>query len=299
MSSFLLNANHKKAVCFILIAMLMLTIKDAADKILVGQNYHVMELIWFRFALPFLCVFLICSRKTISSIKKCTLKVLLRSLSFCFVAYFSVVSLKLLPLNQYIIINQFGPVLMSILGVLWFKEICTTAKMIAVSVGFLGVIITINPWNDFDSHEMLYYIAPLIVLLGSTFHNLITKTIEPHLSVFDIFICTLFFISLLPTCYFILYPSDWMNPTPNNFHLFLTVAITTVIAQWCLIKGMQLSEASKIAPVFYTQIIMGICLGIIIFNEVLTFEALLGATLIVLSNFIIQNKKRGKSKPDS
>ncbi|MCX9106935.1 hypothetical protein [Aeromonas veronii] len=64
----LFSSRNSLAIFLTLFALLALTLKDGADKYLVLHGYSVMEMVWFRFFVPFLGLLLLLPRRTMSAL---------------------------------------------------------------------------------------------------------------------------------------------------------------------------------------------------------------------------------------
>jgi drug/metabolite transporter (DMT)-like permease len=73
-------------------------------------------------------------------------------------------------------------------------------------------------------------------------------------------------------------------PTLNAAWLYqMGFVIVSIFGFWLMIKGVQYTEASIGGLIGLLEIVFSIALGVIIFNEQLTFQVVLGATFIILA----------------
>ncbi len=205
----LLSSRNSLAIFLTLFALLALTLKDGADKYLVLHGYSVMEMVWFRFFVPFLGLLLLLPKRTVSALLAVDRWLLLRSLLFLVCALVSVIALAHVPLNVYTIICQLGSLAFVVAGVIFFRERLTRAKVAAVLLGLFGVLVVTHPDG---SDANLYYLLPLVIVLANTGYNLITKLLDPRLTTLDILIVTCFMLGMVAMVALCWQPALWRFP---------------------------------------------------------------------------------------
>ena len=278
------NKNTLGAI-LIIIATLSLTLKDSADKYLIQHDYHPIQMVFFRFTIPFLFMLILMPKQTKTAILATNSKLLLRSFLFLMCAVTSVIALNFIPLEIYIIIVQMGSIAYMLGGAIFFNEKLTAIKIIATILGFIGVVIVINPTNINGLHWM--YLLPLLIAVTNSGYNLITKTIDSKISLVSILINSFFILGLVSTLALIIDPDIWKTPSLAALPYFLTIPIVTIVSQLCLIKAMNVAEASHVAPFFYFQILFSCIFGYWLFNEIPTVYTIIGGIFIVIAGLLI------------
>ncbi|WP_342609912.1 DMT family transporter [Vibrio tritonius] len=282
------NQNTVGAL-LVLIATFTLTIKDSADKYLMLHHYHPVQILWFRFAIPALIMAVFMRKEFVISIKVTQWRLLARSAMFLFCALVSVIVLKDIPLNTYIMIAQLGPIAYMLAGILFFKEKFSGLRWGATLLGFLGVMVILQPSGTAEFNWM--YVLPLLIVFAATSYNLITKTISKDVSSLSIFINTFWVLGCVSSLLLLTSPGWWVTPQWQNVPYLAVVPIVTLVSQFCLIRAMKLAEASYLAPFFYFQIVFACLLGYWWFDEVPTHESLLGGVLIVLAGALLMLRR--------
>ncbi len=288
----LLSSRNSLAIFLTLFALLALTLKDGADKYLVLHGYSVMEMVWFRFFVPFLGLLLLLPRRTVSALLAVDRWLLLRSLLFLVCALVSVIALAHVPLNVYTIICQLGSLAFVVAGVIFFRERLTRAKVAAVLLGLFGVLVVTHP-DGGDAN--LYYLLPLVIVLANTGYNLITKLVDPRLTTLDILIVTCFMLGMVAMVALCWQPALWRFPALADWPYLLALPVVTLLSQYCLIKAMQYAQASTLAPFFYFQIFFSTLCGYLMFGEMPTLSSMAGCLLIVLAGIVVIHSQRRAS----
>lgn len=279
------KSNNIIGAILVLFATLSLTMKDCADKYLIMHGYHPVQMVFFRFAIPFLFMLIFMPKQTKTAILATNKKLLIRSALFLFCAITSVIALNCMPLNVYIIIVQMGGIAFMLGGAMFFNERITPIKVFATILGFIGVVVVMNPSSSTSLH--LIYLLPLLIVFANTGYNLITKTIDPSISFMSIFINTFFILGTIATIALLVQPNMWITPTWESLPYFITIPIVTIISQLCLIKAMKIADASHVAPFFYFQIFFACLFGYWLFDELPTMYSLIGSAFIVAAGLIV------------
>jgi drug/metabolite transporter (DMT)-like permease len=87
----------------------------------------------------------------------------------------------------------------------------------------------------------------------------------------------------------------WKTPTPHDWMLFSTIAVTGVIGQYATTAAYRLGEASLLAPLQYTSLIWAALFGYLIFGDVPTLTLWMGAAIIIAATlYVMQHEYRRK-----
>ncbi len=191
------------------------------------------------------------------------------------------VALRNLPLADVISLTFTGPLFVTIMSVIFLSEKVGIRRWSAVLIGFIGMLFIVRPAFQ---EANLYYIFPVIFSLG--FANvaisirILSKT-EPN------YLIALYFslLSLLVALGTIV--NGWIWPTPYEALLFVILGLSGGIANLLLTQSYRLADASLVSPIKYLSLIVAVVAGYLIFSEVPKSMTLFGASLIVISSFII------------
>ena len=88
-------------------------------------------------------------------------------------------------------------------------------------------------------------------------------------------------------------PFVWKWPTSKiELLLIFSISILAAIAEICVIKALELAEATLLGPVHYTLIIWGVFYGFVFFDQIPDFWTWIGTTLIVLCGLYTVYRER-------
>jgi drug/metabolite transporter (DMT)-like permease len=187
-----------------------------------------------------------------------------------------------LPLAQAAVLKQTAPFFIPIVGFFWLKERITLWTVVAIVVGFIGVWIILNPNSQTD----VPWIALLAIFgasLGAT-----AKVVVRKLSLTESSIVIVFYFSLFNTL-FSLIPALLVWTTPSLWVLagMAIMAGFATLAQLLLSKGYRYAPAGQLGPFTYGSVIFASLLGWLLWDELVTSEAMIGMALVVGSGMLV------------
>ena len=196
------------------------------------------------------------------------------------------ISIRYVPLVEMQTISFSSVFFISILSVFFLGEKIGYRRIIAVIVGFIGVVIILNPGSAiFSNYSFLPLIASFFLSIAIIFLKKILLTNNNILSVW-IFTAFCTVISLF------FYDDTWI--WPQNYDLIFMVAsgFLGFIAQICLTKSFQMADASLLAPLDFSSVIWSFLIGYIFFQEFITLNVLFGGLIIIMSVSYIFYRER-------
>jgi drug/metabolite transporter (DMT)-like permease len=196
------------------------------------------------------------------------------------------ISIRYVPLVEMQTISFSSVFFISILSVFFLGEKIGYRRIIAVIVGFIGVVIILNPGSAiFSNYSFLPLIASFFLSIAVIFLKKILLTNNNILSVW-IFTAFCTIISLF------FYDDTWI--WPQNYDLIFMVAsgFLGFIAQICLTKSFQMADASLLAPLDFSSVIWSFLIGYIFFQEFITLNVLFGGLIIIMSVSYIFYRER-------
>ena len=75
----------------------------------------------------------------------------------------------------------------------------------------------------------------------------------------------------------------WQAVSPRDWVFLMIYALISVLSNWLLQKTYEVAEASAVQPFAYLQIVFVSVIGIVVFNEVLLPQVVVGALIVVLA----------------
>ena len=153
------------------------------------------------------------------------------------------------------------PLFTTILAFIILKEVIKKHRIIALLIGFLGVLIIIRPgYLPLDFGTMLMLTASLsfsIVLI------LVKKLSDVDSSLTIVFYHLLFMTPLT----FVITIFFWEGINFSQLFIFILMASAGLISHWCLAQAFKLSDTTFIMPLQFTKLIWASIIGFYIFSE--------------------------------
>ena len=174
-------------------------------------------------------------------------------------------------------------------------ETITSLKVITTLVGFIGVLMVLEPGGGGSLG------AGALGIIGALFGALLAVVIK-RMS------------NTEPTIRMMFYPLVgivvlFLGPAVMTWQPMGTAAATVtgvmvvlgILGQWCFVSAYRLGEVSALAPVEYSRLIMAILAGFVFFGEIPTWIAVLGMMLIAAASYaaLIYGASKHTASPDS
>jgi len=191
------------------------------------------------------------------------------------------IALRKLPLATVVSISFAAPIFTTILSIFFLKEKVGLYRWLAVFVGFIGIIIISEP--GFSSLN-LYYLYPIIFCLGLSYVAIAIRKLSSTEPVW--LIGFYFSFSIMIISFFSFY-QEWVLPNLKDLFLLSMVGILGGLANLWLTQSYKLSEVTLVTPLKYLALVFGIIFGYLFWDEIPTIKTLMGATLVIVSSFII------------
>jgi len=275
-----------KAIILNASAWMIVPVMDAYAKFL-SSSMDVLQITWARyfFTVVFtLSLMLIFYRQSLVWSKKPLLQ-LIRGLILVFSTYLFFYSISFISLPKALTLAFVAPLIVTALSPFFLKEKVGIRRWTAVSIGFIGTLIVIRP--GFIEFNLATFAA-----LGNGicygFYLILTR----KLSTSDNPLLTLLFTGTVGAIILSLFmPSVWVNPTSNQWIMMAIIGLIASVAHLFLILSLKYADASKLAPLGYTEIITNILISYYFFHELPDNLTYLGLFIIVLSGLYISRRE--------
>jgi len=248
---------------------------------LLTESTPTQNIVFFRNLFGLVALSPILFRVGMSSIKTTVLHLhLIRSLAGVSAMYCFFYALGKLPLADAALLKISAPLFIPIFAFMWISEFISVRTILAIMVGFLGVVFVLKPTGAIQ-------IASLIGLLGGALAAFAKVTIrrmadtEPaSRSVFYFAIISLV-ISAIPLFWY------WQPPTTHQWLLLILLGVAGTCGQLLLTRAYTLAPASRAGVFTYSSIIFAGLIGWWFWDEIITLITFAGATLIIFAGVLI------------
>jgi len=204
------------------------------------------------------------------------------------------VALKHLPLTLFYVTVFTMPMMIAVLAAVFLKEHLTTGKMLAVIVGFMGVVVAVNPLQSFGSGEWIGFLAAFGSACSGAANIVWLRRMTQSESAMSIPFLTAV-VEAIVCGAFLLWHLEPMSA--KTLAVLFAMALLTVGGNVGCVLALKYTTATNFAQFHYTQIITGALLGYLIWSDVPPLHLYIGASIIIASGLYIANHARKAALP--
>lgn len=211
----------------------------------------------------------------------------LRSIAEIAAACFFLTALMNMPLANVTATLQVLPLTVTLGAALFFREPVGWRRMLAILVGFGGMLLIVRPGPDGFSIYALYALTAVFCV---TLRDLVTRRMSPTVSSMTVTLVTslsvLIFAALVST------RSDWVAVSLPNAGLVIGSSVFVLGGYLFSVMVMRVGDVSFIAPFRYTGLLWALGLGWFVFGDWPDALTLLGAAIVVATGVFTLFRER-------
>lgn len=284
-----------KAIVLMTGAIFMMSVMDTAIKQLV-EHYPSMQVVFLRCALsaPLFVVWILISDRSLFRpmrfrdhfLRAAVGLLMLFAVGECF---------RELPLADAYAIFFAAPLLLTLLSGLVMKEPAGPVRLTAAVIGFVGVIIVLEPGTT----QLLSYGSAmgLVAVAAYAVVALLLRSLGRQEHSITI---TFWFSALVGTGAALFAFNDWVPLSVEHWPWLLTLALSGTFGQLMITAAFRRASAAVIAPYDYTHMIWAVLFGWMFWGDLPGMKIWIGSAIIVGSGLYIlvreqQIKRRTRS----
>jgi drug/metabolite transporter (DMT)-like permease len=268
------------------LGMFSLSINDIIYKNLT-MNFPVWEAVFFRaFSGSIISLYLV-YHSGINSIKtKKPVRHFVRAFSAvgCVVLY--IFGIKYLLLSENIAIAHSAPIIAALLAVPILGEKIGIQRILAIIIGFVGVLVIIKPGTDLFQLKSLLPIGSALFMASVYLTTRSLMNTESSTSIVFYYSFALLFTSL------IFFPSDFVIPDTFNLTLALSLGIMGSMGHYFMSQAARHADVAVTSPFEYSSFIFVGLMGYFFFYEIPSNSVVLGGILIIISGVYVAYRER-------
>jgi drug/metabolite transporter (DMT)-like permease len=283
-----------RGIAYALAAVFLLTASDAAIKWTTG-SLPFGEALFIRMLFVLLPIALIVRRRGgIASLRIVSPRnLLLRALFGTGSTFLIVASLSLLPIGEVLTLVFVTPILVTALAPLLLGEHVGWHRWLAVTGGFAGVVIMLQPGA---AAFQVAALLPLGAALVASLRDIVTRRISATES--SLAILTFSALGLSAASLATL-PFGWRPPSGADIAIAGVSGLLFGLAHYLMIESYRFAQASLVAPFRYTNLLWAPLMGFLIWGDVPGLALLAGAPLIAAGGLYLIWRERGLAKARS
>jgi drug/metabolite transporter (DMT)-like permease len=270
--------NERLGILLMIITTIVFASQDGLSKYL-ATEYNVYMVVMIRYWFFAAFVISVSSQKTggIKRVAKTKSPILqiFRSLILVAEMCITILAFTLLGLAETHAIFASYPLIIAMLSGPILGEYVGWRRWLAICVGFIGILIILNPGNGIFSP---YALVTLVGAILFALYGLLTRYVGQYDNSSTSFFWTGVVGSIAMT---VVGLNFWDPVSKSDWSIMLLLSASGVVGHYLLIKCYEVAEASAVQPFAYLQLIWASMIGIIIFGEQITTNVLIGACIIV------------------
>ncbi len=196
-------------------------------------------------------------------------------------------ALKYLPITVTTTISFAGPIVITLLAIPLLGERVGIRRIVAVCIGFFGVLVVVQPWGAEWHPAMLLSLG---MLFFASMYYIMTRMLAgiEHNATQQIWASGLATLVLLPFAMRV-----WVWPeTLTQWLVVISIGGFGALGHICATQAHRLADASVLAPMIYTQVFWAALVGVVFFASWPTIWTLCGGLIIIASGLYIWHRER-------
>jgi drug/metabolite transporter (DMT)-like permease len=213
---------------------------------------------------------------------------LLRALAGVSAMYCFFYALAHLQLADGMLLKMTAPLFMPLLAWVWLGERLHRGILLALAVGFAGVILVLNPEGEFNRVALVGLLGGMLAALAKVSLRRLGRS-EPSVRVVFYFALLSTLISAIPMFW------HWRQPDAAQWGLFALVGLTGTLGQLLLTRGYAVAPAASVSPFTYSSVLFGAAYGYLFWGETLSLQFMAGALFIFLAGVLALGARERKA----
>ncbi|MDQ2088884.1 DMT family transporter [Marimonas arenosa] len=276
-------------VLLMALAVVFFTCIDTSAKWLILAGLPPLQVVFTRYAghLLYALVFYLPQEGVSALRSRSPKRQLLRSLFLMGSTILNFMALSYLPITVTTTIAFAGPIVVTLLAIPILGEQVGMRRIVAVCVGFSGVLVVTQPWGAQWHPAMFFSLGALVVASLYFIMTRMLAGVESNATQ-QIWSSALATAALLP---FVI--RGWVWPEgPHQWAVFAAIGFFGLTGHVLATTAHRLADASILAPLIYTQIFLAALAGILVFATWPTIWTLGGGAIIIASGLYIWHRER-------
>ncbi|MEZ5647866.1 MAG: DMT family transporter [Alphaproteobacteria bacterium] len=197
-----------------------------------------------------------------------------------------------IPLPTATAIGFATPFFVAALSVPLLKEQVGWRRWSAISLGFIGVLIVLQPWRGAVDSAALLVVG---FAMAYAIYQILTRMVRHY----DSAVVSLFYTALIGSvCTSLLAPFIWVQPTPWQWMMLVGLGLCGGLGHLLFIRALSLAPASLLAPFSYLNLLWSTFYGFILWGHIPDRYTFIGAAIIVVSGLYVFHREARRHKSD-
>ncbi|KIN66464.1 Integral membrane protein [Sulfitobacter noctilucae] len=213
--------------------------------------------------------------------------IMVRALTEVVIAYFFLSALFNMPLANLTAILQVVPLAVTLASAVLLREAVGWRRMLAIAVGFGGVMLIVKPGVEGFNVWSLY---ALIAVLGVTLRDLVTRQLSATVPSMTVTLVTS--VTVMVCMGLASLTAPWVQVAPQVWVLIAASSVFVLGGYFFSIQVMRSGDVSFTAPFRYTGLIWALLLGWFVFGDWPGVLTQIGAVIVVATGVFTFYRER-------
>ncbi|MBI04963.1 MAG: hypothetical protein CMI96_04010 [Pelagibacteraceae bacterium] len=278
--------NNLLGIFFMTLGMFCLSINDITYKNL-SFNFPVWEAVFFRALSGSIISIFLVYYSGIKSLKtKKPIRHFVRAFSAvgCVVLY--VYGIKYLLLSENIALAHSAPIIAAFLAVPILGEKIGLHRMLAIVIGFIGVVIIVKPGTELFELKSLLPIGSALFMASVYLSTRSLMNTESSTAIVFYYSFALLFTSI------IFFPANFVMPDLLNLLLAFSLGVMGSLGHLFMSQAAKNADVAVTSPFEYSSFVFVGIMGYLFFAEIPSKSIVYGGILIILSGIYVAYRER-------
>lgn len=208
-----------------------------------------------------------------------------------------------IPLGEAVTYNKTSPIFVAIFAYIFLNEKLPPSALIAIFVGFAGIVLVAQPeGGSFDKYDLLGIFSGIGAALAYTSIRELRKYYDTRAIVMSFMaVGTVAPLMLMLITPYIVVSNefDWMfakfvMPQDIEWIYIIAVGLFATISQLLMTKAYELTKAGIVGTISYSNIVFAVIIGVMLGDPIPEFLTVLGIILVILSGLLVALPKGKK-----
>lgn len=208
---------------------------------------------------------------------------------------FYLIALANMPIANVQAVFQSLPLAITMTAALFLGETVGIRRWLAITIGFIGVLIIVRPGMEGFNAYALYVLASVA---SCTLRDLSTRRIPDTVPSTLVAMLTAIAVT---SCGGVMVAATgaWNPMTPQLFVYLISASVLLLIGYQFIILAMRTGDVSFVAPFRYTALIWAIASGVLVFGNIPDLPMLIGSAIVVASGIytVYRERRVGRTMP--
>ena len=218
-----------------------------------------------------------------------------RTLSEAAAAVLYILALAWAPLTMTSALLQASPLVVVAGAALFLGERVGWRRWASILIGFLGVLVILQPWDASFDPTGLLTVACVVALAA---RDLLTRVMPERIGTFQV--ATWAYLGLVPSGALLMagMGQAFVWPSPGQWAGLGGALVSGLFGYYAVVAAMRLGEVSVVAPFRYTRLVFAMLVAMVFLGERPDGSTLVGAALVVGSGlYAFARARRKRASP--